>query len=577
MSGGQATRYRLQLSDGQNQLVGMLSAQLITMVTNNEIVDNTIVEIIDYVKNEVSGNTVVVLLNIKVIGLADGPPGGGANIPVVPQQAHTSAALPRPPQQAYTPSPYAAAQSPYASANPYGGTANSRPVVRDPTGSSAGYLPISALNPYANKWTIKARITSKSELRRWANAKGEGTLFSVDLLDSQGSEIRGTFFKETADKFFPLLEEQKVYSFCGGKIKVANKQYSAIKNNYEITFDNQSDIHLCPDGDEIKTVQFNFVKIASLLSIEPNSMIDLCGVVKSYGEVQEINSTKLGKMIQKRDLTLIDDSETEVRLTLWGDKATNTEFKWHESPVVGFKNVKVGDYQGRTVGTVQSTTISINPPEGREIYEWHQKYFSQGLSLPSNSISGASSTGIRGMEPLEMRKLASSIRDQGLGMGEKPDYFCLKATVSFLKREPDPWYTACTGPECNKKVVETMNGRWMCEKCNQEYSECRRRYMLSVVLQDTSGTTWFSAFDDIATRIIGKTADELYMMKANGDSAGFEAAFNSALFKTYLVKARCKNETYGDESRVKSQILQLSALDYVDESKQLLDAISKYQ
>ena len=39
-----------------------------------------------------------------------------------------------------------------------------------------------------------------------------GNLFSVDLLDASG-EIRGTFFKETADKVFPLLEEGKVYTF----------------------------------------------------------------------------------------------------------------------------------------------------------------------------------------------------------------------------------------------------------------------------------------------------------------------------------------------------------------------------
>ena len=52
-----------------------------------------------------------------------------------------------------------------------------------------------------------------------------GNLFSVDLLDASG-EIRGTFFKETADKVFPLLEEGKVYTFqeTSGRLKPANKQ-----------------------------------------------------------------------------------------------------------------------------------------------------------------------------------------------------------------------------------------------------------------------------------------------------------------------------------------------------------------
>jgi replication factor A1 len=38
-------------------------------------------------------------------------------------------------------------------------------------------------------------VTNKSDIRRWSNAKGDGTLFNVDLLDEHGGEIRGTFFK----------------------------------------------------------------------------------------------------------------------------------------------------------------------------------------------------------------------------------------------------------------------------------------------------------------------------------------------------------------------------------------------
>jgi len=52
-------------------------------------------------------------------------------------------------------------------------------------------------------------------MRRWSNARGEGTLFSIDLLDDKGGEIRGTFFKETADKFFNMIEQGKVYILSG--------------------------------------------------------------------------------------------------------------------------------------------------------------------------------------------------------------------------------------------------------------------------------------------------------------------------------------------------------------------------
>jgi hypothetical protein len=60
------------------------------------------------------------------------------------------------------------------------------------------------------RWTIKARVTRKTDVRRWSNARGDGTLFSIDLLDNLGTEIRATFFKEACDKFYSLIEEGKV-------------------------------------------------------------------------------------------------------------------------------------------------------------------------------------------------------------------------------------------------------------------------------------------------------------------------------------------------------------------------------
>jgi replication factor A1 len=42
---------------------------------------------------------------------------------------------------------------------------------------------------------LQARVTSKTDLKSWNNPKNSGTLFSIDLLDEWGGEIRATFFK----------------------------------------------------------------------------------------------------------------------------------------------------------------------------------------------------------------------------------------------------------------------------------------------------------------------------------------------------------------------------------------------
>lgn len=83
-------------------------------------------------------------------------------------------------------------------------------------------------------------VTAKSDKRSWSNARGEGSLFSVDLLDSFGTQIRGTFFREAVDMFYDLIQKDSVYFMSNGRLKAANKQFSSIPNDYEITFDKSS-------------------------------------------------------------------------------------------------------------------------------------------------------------------------------------------------------------------------------------------------------------------------------------------------------------------------------------------------
>ena len=62
---------------------------------------------------------------------------------------------------------------------------------------------------FACRWTIRARVTNKSNIRTWSNSRGEGKLFSINLLDESG-EIRATLFKSEVDKFYDMIELNKV-------------------------------------------------------------------------------------------------------------------------------------------------------------------------------------------------------------------------------------------------------------------------------------------------------------------------------------------------------------------------------
>jgi replication factor A1 len=97
--------------------------------------------------------------------------------------------------------------------------------------------PIEALSPYAHKWTIKARCTSKSDIKTWHNKNGEGKLFSVNFLDDSG-EIRATGFNDQCDALFDLFQEGCVYYISSPcRVQLAKRQFSNVNNDYELTFE----------------------------------------------------------------------------------------------------------------------------------------------------------------------------------------------------------------------------------------------------------------------------------------------------------------------------------------------------
>jgi len=379
----------------------------------------------------------------------------------------------------------------------------------------------------------------------------------VDLLDSDGGEIRGTFFKDTCEKFFPILEQQKVYTFTGGTLKPSNPKFSSIDNLYEITFDDKTTISLVEDDATIEQIKFDFTKIRDT---ESDAMIgktvDIIGFVKSAGECAKIVSkNQAGKEFEKRDLLVIDDSGAEIKVTLWGEKAKE-EPGWNDTPVCAFKSLKVSDYGGRSLSMNSNGFFQINPtiPEGFALFAWLK---AQGTDNIKNVSSTSMSTGGRGeggsLDPLEKRKYISNIKTELLGRGEKPDYCTIKAQVTFLKHDANPWYEACTSPDCKKKVTAS-NGGYRCEKCNIDLDDCHRRYVMSAQISDNTGVNWFSFFDNEATKLLGMSAQDLHLLKEGEGEGG--ASFSSLLFPSLLAFATCSPSPLSSPPHTRTQSLQ---------------------
>ena len=102
----------------------------------------------------------------------------------------------------------------------------------------------------------------------------------MTLKDQSGS-IKATAFKEDADHLYKELQVGKTYIITRGSIKPTNKRYDSSGHEYEITFDRDTTV--------------------------------------------EITSCKDGRLLKKRDVTVLDDSNASVGITLWGGTAESFE------------------------------------------------------------------------------------------------------------------------------------------------------------------------------------------------------------------------------------------------------------
>jgi len=137
-------------------------------------------------------------------------------------------------------------------------------------------MPIKALNNYLRDWVVKARVASKVFKETTRNG---GALLKIELVDSYGTSIEGTFFKNSAEKFSSIIQEGKIYLFSDGNIKLANKKYTSVLNDFAITFEEHARIQEAMDDNTITHVAFNFSSIEKIQHIQKYKSVDIIAVI----------------------------------------------------------------------------------------------------------------------------------------------------------------------------------------------------------------------------------------------------------------------------------------------------------
>ncbi|XP_021761491.1 replication protein A 70 kDa DNA-binding subunit B-like [Chenopodium quinoa] len=580
-------RFMFTASDGKQKLKGILQSSFSDMVSSGSIQNMGLIRVLDYTLNDIPNKPEKYLLVTKCesvspaleteIKVEEEIEDGSAakrqkqEVDVKAEDMKEAAGIMLKPKQEIV------AKSAAQIINEQRG--NAAPAAR--MGMTRRVYPLASLNPYQGNWTIKVRVTSKATMRTYNNARGEGNVFNVELTDEDGTQIQATMFNAAARKFYDTFQAGKVYFISKGTLKVANKKFNTVHNDYEMTINENSVVEEASDeGVYIPETKFNFVPIDQLgLHVNGKDVVDVIGVVQNVSPTMSIRRKINNEMIPKRDITIADESKKTVVVSLWNDHATTLGQELldmaDQSPVIAIKSVKVGDFQGVSLSAISKSVLKINPdlPESRQLRSW---YDSEGkeASLASVGAGMTPSPNGGGRSMYTDRVPISHITSNPSLGDDKPVFFSLKAYISVIRPDQAMWYRACK--TCNKKVTEAIGSGYWCEGCQKNEEECNLRYVMVAKISDASGETWVSTFNEQAEIIIGCPADELEKLKSQeGEDNLFQTKLKEAAWEPQTFRVSVAQTEYNNEKRQRVTLRAVAPLDYVAETSYLLGEITK--
>ncbi|KAH9309634.1 hypothetical protein KI387_037545, partial [Taxus chinensis] len=340
-------------------------------------------------------------------------------------------------------------------------------------------LPIGALSPFHDGWTVRGRTTSKSNIRSFSTSRGIGKVFSFDIIDKDEEQIRIVCFNEQVDRHYDIIRVGNVYTISNGKLRKADKKFNNLPSEYEILLNGMSKVEASSlDDGSIPFNTFHFVLLGEITNLEANIMIDVIGIARFVSDFQTL-FRKDGSELKKRTIQITDTYNYAIDVTLWGDLSVVEGSQLQDlitmgpHPIVAFKCEHGNIYNARSLTT-------------------HDQ---QGVL---NSVQ----TNI------------SEIAARGSLSVEKPIWLSLRGTIVSIDEMDCFTYPSCssmrTGTSCRKNITKNSEGNWICSACDVISADCDYRYLFRVQIADHTGNLWATLFDDAGKDLIGATGKETY-------------------------------------------------------------------
>jgi len=419
--------------------------------------------------------------------------------------------------------------------------------------AAESYFPISEISAYQSRgWKIKARVTRKAPMRSFTARGVANKVFSVDLLDASGGEIRASFFGTAADSFLDKLIVGKCYTLAQGNVRVANRAYNTCNHRYELVFDKEAVVEEASEDAQIDTVKYNFMNLRMLETKAAPCIVDLCGVVVAFQGLQTIR--KDGQELVKREITLADDTGNTVSVALWNERAKQAESVFEGTPVVALKGVSVKEWNGGRAGSLTSGgSMQLQPdlPEAAKLQQWWEKGGStQNLTALSRAGGGG------GMAQNAKDMTLGEMKGASLKVADQTEYYNVVSRLALVQLrkqgETQPLsYMACQEAREGQSLPcqRRLDDKGFCVSC-QRAGKAAPRLNVRCRYSDFADQAWLTTFNEPAEAVLGMSSKEVYDLEHTGGRDKLEALIREKyFFQPFQLSVRAKLDYYQGETR----------------------------
>ena len=451
------------------------------------------------------------------------------------------------------------------------------------------YTSLKELTTFSRDFILLVRIIKKSEIKIFETRNtnnsniltGQGRLFYFIVLDQDGNEMQCTCFNKTVNKFYDLIQENKLYEIKGGYVKINDKKYTRIKADYKIVLDENSIItQINDDIPIINNSKYNLVKISDLPKFKIYSIIDICAVVIDYTDIV-IKVTRNGAQ-PLRKLILGDNTLYKVELSLWR-KFTKINIK--KGDIIFINNVKIGEYKGRNLSTFEETIIKVNPTESdysgnkeceecinnllffieeNEANIFNNDFFSDFENLYKDKLQTYQTT--EENQIIYIKEILDNLDK----VDDNKSLYKISAVITQIIHNEKNFYIGCNDKNCKKKLLyDFLKKEYSCPVCGRRTKKVTYYYTLSLRVKDASFEYWIDIFGKIAENIMMCTAEEYKDYLQKRDQVKLKEISDRVEFKKFNFWVRPKIQVYNTISKKKLYVCKILPVSVKEEADRL--------